>query len=134
MSETLELLCDSAALRRLTPFVAAFAQAQALSAELLYALTLCVEEAASNAVRHGTPNAPVQLSLHAAADTVVAELVDHGIPFDPLQAPPPVQPATLAEARPGGLGIHLMREFCPDIRYARQDGANRLTLTFPRAP
>jgi hypothetical protein len=38
--------------------------------------------------------------------------------------------SSLAQARIGNLGIHLMRSFASSMQYERRDGCNRLTLQF----
>jgi anti-sigma regulatory factor (Ser/Thr protein kinase) len=133
-SARLDVPYDEAALHDLGPWIEAFVEANKLRADTAFALQLCLEEAVSNAVRHGVPSADsrgVVLTVNADAAGVVARLEDHGPPFDPLQAAPPKMPNSLEDAIPGGLGIHLMREFCKDISYARVGRINRLTFVFP---
>jgi anti-sigma regulatory factor (Ser/Thr protein kinase) len=120
---------DEAALHDLGPWIEGFAQTNQLRPDVAFALQLCLEEAVSNAVRHGGGEVTVYVDADAAG--VTAWLEDHGPPFDPLQAAAPVRATSLDDAVPGGLGIHLMREFCKDISYARVGEANRLTFVFP---
>jgi anti-sigma regulatory factor (Ser/Thr protein kinase) len=133
---SLDIPYSEAALAGVGPFVEQFAAGAGLRAQVSYALQLCLEEATANAVRHGAPAGggslpPVLLELRAEAGRVVATIRDHGLAFDPLRAPAPVSPATVADAVPGGLGIHLMRQFCRDIAYEREGDTNLLTLSFP---
>jgi len=102
-----------------------------------YALRLCLEEAAANVVMHGTGCADgttdsIALRVDPAPDALHLTIEDHCSAFDPLQVPAPKPPASLGEARVGGLGIHLMREYARAVDYARVDGMNRLTLTIGR--
>jgi anti-sigma regulatory factor (Ser/Thr protein kinase) len=53
---------------------------------------------------------------------------DDGVAFNPLEAPAPRQPGSLAEATVGGLGIHLIRSFTDECRYRRENGRNHLTM------
>jgi anti-sigma regulatory factor (Ser/Thr protein kinase) len=99
-----------------------------------YALRLCVEEAAANVVMHGAACADVDagviaLRVEPAPDAVRVTIEDHCGAFDPLHVPAPAIPASLGEARVGGLGIHLMRQYARAISYERLGDTNRLTLT-----
>jgi serine/threonine-protein kinase RsbW len=62
--------------------------------------------------------------------TLVARVEDNGSAFDPTQVPRPPAPASLAEAKVGNLGIHLMRSFAGGMHYERRDSRNRLTMRF----
>jgi anti-sigma regulatory factor (Ser/Thr protein kinase) len=104
-----------------------------------FALRLCVEEAAANVVMHGEADAGangdarfVVLRVDAAQDVLRVTVEDRCGAFDPLHVPPPERPTDLAEARVGGLGIHLMRQYAQAISYERTGDVNRLTLTIGR--
>jgi serine/threonine-protein kinase RsbW len=62
--------------------------------------------------------------------TLVVHIEDIGREFDPTQFPPRTAPTSLAEAKVGHLGIHLIRSFASGIHYERQGNRNRLTLRF----
>jgi anti-sigma regulatory factor (Ser/Thr protein kinase) len=132
---TLELPATFAGAAAIPAWIDARAASLGLSADLVYRLELCAEEAVSNVLRHGIadePGATVRLSLAAEPGRVTLAIEDAGKPFDPLSAPPPAPPKSLEEAALGGRGIHLMRRFASRIDYARRDGRNRLTLEFDR--
>ena len=102
-----------------------------------YALRLCLEEAAANVVMHGVAEAAadadcVLLKVEPAADALRVTVEDRCDAFDPLDVAAPAPPINLEDARIGGLGIHLMRQYTKAMEYARVDGANRLTLTIGR--
>ena len=59
---------------------------------------------------------------------VILSFVDHGIPYDPLQAAEP-DVSLGADERPiGGLGIFLVRKTMDEVRYAYRDGQNVLSI------
>ena len=64
---------------------------------------------------------------------LVARVVDNGREFDPTRVPAPSTPISLADAKVGDLGIHLMRSFASAMHYERRDGCNRLTLRFKQS-
>jgi anti-sigma regulatory factor (Ser/Thr protein kinase) len=98
-----------------------------------YAVRLCLEEAIANLIEHTPPAAKgpdITVALDWQDDALVAELSDRGPPFDPRQVATPARPANLDSAKPGGLGIHLMRSFASRVDYASDAGQNRLTMRF----
>ncbi len=102
-----------------------------------YALRLCLEEAAANVVMHGIANADADTSCLALRvepeqDALRVTVEDRCGAFDPLHVPKPATPTSLEEARVGGLGIHLMRQYARAISYERAGDTNRLTLTIGR--
>lgn len=128
---------DMSGLARLGGWVDDVVAELTLHATAEYALRLCVEEAVANVVMHGMPDGEpgagtVALRLQADARVLRIAIEDRCTAFDPLHVAPPQRPGNLSDAREGGLGIHLMRQYACSIEYARLDGANRLTLTVPR--
>jgi serine/threonine-protein kinase RsbW len=56
-------------------------------------------------------------------------LRDNAPGFDPTTVSSPDTTLSLAERPFGGMGIHLMRTFCDELRYCRNShGENELTL------
>ena len=128
---------DMDGLTRLGGWVDEVVAALHLDATAEYALRLCVEEAVANVVMHGVPVpgrdcGEVVLRLAAAGDAVRVTVEDACAAFDPLAVAAPRRPESLADAREGGLGVHLMRQYARAIGYERADGINRLTLTIAR--
>lgn len=128
---------SKAGLARLGGWVDEVAAALALPADAEYALRLCVEEAVANVVMHGVAAAEadagtVVLRLEADDDVLLVTIEDRCVAFDPLEVGPPERPTSLDDARVGGLGVHLMRQYARAVDYAWVDGRNRLTLTIGR--
>jgi anti-sigma regulatory factor (Ser/Thr protein kinase) len=96
--------------------------------ELIYAAQLALEECLSNVIRHGFEDRrrhEISLVLRVG-DGVEIQIEDDGREFDPLKAARPALDRPLAERRVGGLGIHLLRKYTREIRYARSEDRNRL--------
>ena len=128
----LRLRNDPRELERLGEWTEALSLAFGLSPEVAFAADLCLQEAVANVIEHGfADGAPHEIGVAATrcGRAVVLEIEDDGRPFDPLTAPPPVQAARIEDVRIGGLGVHLIRRFASAMRYAREAGRNRLTLT-----
>jgi anti-sigma regulatory factor (Ser/Thr protein kinase) len=124
-----------AGLARLGGWMDKIVAALRLDSRTEYALRLCVEEAAANVVMHGVPDDADAgfVVLRVATEMEVLRVVveDRCGAFDPLTVPTPELPRRLEDARVGGLGIHLMRQYARAIDYERRDGTNRLMLSIP---
>lgn len=89
------------------------------------------EELVSNAIRYGFDDEAghrVGVIVALGADRLSITITDDGRPFNPLEAPPPDQPDSLADASIGGLGIMLVREAATGMTYDRRDGRNSTTV------
>lgn len=97
-------------------------------------LQLVAEEAFVNIVEHSTcrmgcASVTTTLTLRAEGDGYTLLVQDDGRPFDPTRLPPADVRASLAERKPGGLGVHLIRALMDSVRYTSEGGLNTLTLT-----
>lgn len=118
---------------RATRWVAQLAEQGAVPRDRLHDVELCLEEALANIILHGlaaTAAPRIRLRLTGSAGRLLLEIEDNGAAFDPVAFVPPPPPRTLEEARPGGSGITLMRKFSDAVGYVREDGLNRLWLSF----
>jgi anti-sigma regulatory factor (Ser/Thr protein kinase) len=117
---------------RLIEWVEACCMAAGVGGEVAMKLALVLEEAVANVINHGLPGSPpphrVAVRLEIDADTVAAEVIDNGRPFDPTGVPRPDLSLSLEERQPGGLGIHLMRELMDGFDYRRSGDSNILRL------
>jgi anti-sigma regulatory factor (Ser/Thr protein kinase) len=131
-SSRLVLQSDLAELQRLAAWIEGWARKD-VSSDLSFAVQLCLEEAVANVIMYGgmsDARLKIVIEVERNGTTLVARVVDNGRQFDPTQVPPPSIPASLAEAKIGDLGIHLMRSFASGMHYERRDGCNCLTLRF----
>jgi serine/threonine-protein kinase RsbW len=128
----LELRGDLSELRRLAEWIKALAP-QVISADALFAVQLCLEEAVANIIVHGgtrKDRLAIAIELERKGATLVARIEDTGCEFDPTQFPPLSIAKSLEDAKVGDYGIHLMRCFASGMHYERREGRNRLTLRF----
>lgn len=93
-------------------------------------LELAVEEAAANICSYAykVPPGEVTLIIVQEAEMVRIELVDAGIPFDPLTMETPDIKTELEKREVGGLGIFLIRRMLDEVHYNRRDDLNVLSL------
>jgi serine/threonine-protein kinase RsbW len=99
--------------------------------ELIAVLDFCANEAVSNIINYAfDDSAHHDITLDLSKTEHGARLVikDDGKPFDLLKAPEYLAPKSLAEAKIGGLGIHLIRRQISHCCYLRENGFNVLSL------
>jgi len=90
-----------------------------------------VDEAVTNIIVHGYAGRPgtIEVRVKRAGNSLVVRLRDQAPRFDPTAVPPPNLTLPLEKRRPGGLGVHLIRQFVDQVRYrAAPQGGNELTL------
>jgi len=127
---------DLAGIAHAASWVAKFADEAQLPPALLHDVQLCLEEALTNIMRHGLAGIAepqIRLSLSQQPARLLLEIEDNGAPFDPAAFAPPPPPRSLEEARPGGIGIPLLRKFSDALGYRRAGGRNCLSLSFDAA-
>lgn len=79
-------------------------------------VVLAINEACMNVIQHGYRHAAGQfftLRLSVDGDMLIAHLLDNGLPATDAD----LQPRELDELRPGGLGVHFMREVMDEVAY-----------------
>jgi serine/threonine-protein kinase RsbW len=90
-----------------------------------------VDEAATNIIIHGYAGKPgmIDVEVKREVDSLIVHLLDQAPQFDPTTVPPPDLTLPLEKRRPGGLGIHLIREYMDQVRYlAMPQVGNKLTM------
>ena len=104
-------------------------------------VTLAVDEALANIIRHGydgRADGPIWLQLSsmeqadgeadgAAGVRIVIE--DEARQVDPAT----IRSRDLAQVKPGGLGVHVIREVMDEVHYSRRDGKG-MRLVMVRHP
>lgn len=100
-------------------------------AEVTDQLDLCLNELITNTVSYGYEDYDeheIVLELKLEDGRVRVDMIDDGIPFNPLLVEIQPAPESLEEARLGGLGLKLVKGFTDRQQYDYRDGKNRLTL------
>ena len=86
-------------------------------------LLLALDEAATNAVLHGSGGGdPIQVTVRVRDPWVEATVLDHG----PTMPPPPL--STTDRLSGGGRGLWLLRCLVDEVRLERVEGGTRVTL------
>lgn len=128
----LRLANDLAEIPRLAEAVEAFFDARGLPAALAFNFNLALDELLTNVISYAFPAGgrhEVAVRMAVEGGLVTAEVIDDGLPFDPLtEAKPPVLEGDIDDRPIGGLGIHFVRTMMDSVRYERRDDRNHLTL------
>jgi anti-sigma regulatory factor (Ser/Thr protein kinase) len=94
-----------------------------------------VDEAVANVMRHAygsSPDKRIDVSCKRISAMVNGipregleiELLDQGVPFDQKK----LTARSLDEVKPGGLGLHFIRDSMDVMEHSRENGVNRLRL------
>jgi Anti-sigma regulatory factor (Ser/Thr protein kinase) len=101
----------------------------------LFKLRLCLDETLTNITLYSHAGAPpdgdpplVELVIRQHEETLILEICDNGVPFDPTAQTPRDLDTSLDDARIGGHGLRLMHHYLDDLTYERRDGWNCLSL------
>lgn len=84
----------------------------------IFGIHLAMEEALTNAIKHGNRSdaaKQIHVSCHLTSDLVHIEISDQGPGFDPVSIPDPTDAAHLEIPR--GRGLMLMRSFMSRVAY-----------------
>lgn len=90
-----------------------------------------VDEWVTNVIVHGYRGGAggVEVEVAREEDDLVVRIRDRAPPFDPNTHSPPDLTVPFDRRPPGGLGIHLTRQFTDEMIYrVTPEGANELTL------
>jgi serine/threonine-protein kinase RsbW len=120
---------DLAAAKRPEKFILEEAQAAGYCENATFAIKLALEEAMTNAFRHGNkrdPSKHITVRYEVSREKIEIEVVDEGDGFEPDKVPDPTQPEYID--RPHGRGIMLMRAYIDEVRYSQRGNAVRLVI------
>ncbi|HKS94699.1 MAG TPA: ATP-binding protein [Terriglobia bacterium] len=91
------------------------------------AITLAVDEALTNIIRHAydsRPDGSVELTCRGVENGLEFIFVDRGRPVDPAK----ICSRPLEAVTPGGLGTHIIRQVMDQVRYEPLPDGNQLRL------
>lgn len=98
----------------------------------LMQLQVALDEVLSNVIKYAWPDGglhKLRVSINAHEIGIEVVITDDGQPFDPCSRPTPELPPAGQRPRPGGVGIHMVKQLVDCFEYRRIDELNRVTLT-----
>ena len=99
-------------------------------------VVLAVDEALANVIRHayqGSHDRPIQIAFYRGQtraeggtrrEALMIQIVDRGVPVEPER----LVGRALDDIRPGGLGLHFIREIMDSVTFRHIGGRNYLRL------
>ena len=122
---------DMSSLGQVFGFLQEFSGQHQLDEAVSYVLNLAVEELFTNMVKYGPEGDPeIPISIEKETGRVVLKIVDRGVePFDVTHVKGRDLDRPVMERRPGGLGLHLVRQMVDEIDYHFKDGRSTITIT-----
>ena len=91
-------------------------------------ITLAIDEACSNIIKHGYKNnynQKIDITVDLKTELLTITIIDEGIKFNIHS----IEPRDVSKIRPGGLGIHIIKQVMDSVEYRQtSDGLNKVTL------
>ena len=105
--------------------------------KVAHEVLIAAEELVVNVCSYAYPDAPadkpgplrVHFTWRRASNTIVVEVGDDGVPFNPLEHDDPARPASMTDAQIGGLGLVLAKKLMDEVAYVREGIANVTIIT-----
>ncbi len=123
---------DRAAIAQVTGRIMSLVEQFDYSKASRFAIHLALEEAVSNAFRHGhrslPPDVPVTIEARVDSDRVRIAVEDQGPGFTPDVIPDPTLDENLS--KPDGRGLMLIRAYMTHVDF--NDRGNRLEMTYEK--
>lgn len=131
MEKSIILANDISEISRLNEFIEEIGNEFSLAPDVIFNLTLVLEEAVVNVINYAYPKEEheyIYLSARMHEESIVFVLTDTGKEFDPTAAPEADVTLSAEDRQIGGLGIFLIRQIMNEVKYERIEGKNVLTL------
>ena len=131
MEKSIILANELSEISRLTDFIEDIGNEFNLTPDVVFNLTLVLEEAVVNVINYAYPkedHESIYLSAKMKDGSIIFVLSDSGKEFDPTMAPEADVTLSAEDRQIGGLGIFLIRQIMNEVKYERIEGKNVLTL------
>ena len=122
---------DLADIEILAEKIESFGEMQGIPNSIIFAINLCLDELITNTIKYGyndTNEHSITIDLELTETEVIIELIDDGLPFNPLERSDPDIGQDLDDRPIGGLGIYLVRNMMNQVNYQRQDDKNQVIM------
>jgi anti-sigma regulatory factor (Ser/Thr protein kinase) len=129
---TLELQATPEEVMRAVYALRSFGREHGIEEKALFGPALALEECGANIVHYACRDRASErfrVSFAYGAGALSIELRDQGPAFDPTSAAARSLVGPDGDRPSGGWGIHLVRQYMDEIRYAREGGENVLRMS-----
>jgi len=111
--------------------IESFGEMQGIPNSIIFAINLSLDELITNTINYGYTDMnehSITVDLELTETEVTIELIDDGLPFNPLECSDPDIGQDLDERPIGGLGIYLVRNMMNQVDYQRRDDKNIVVM------
>ena len=108
-----------------------FGKSNGLSSKCIFEANLALDELFTNIISYGFNDKKehiIEITIALKNNTLVFNIEDDGIPFNPTEADAPDMECTIEDCKIGGLGIYLAKNLMDEVCYQRCNEKNILTL------
>ena len=105
-----------------------FCEGEGMDQSKIFDVELSLEELIVNSFSYGNEHGPVEISALVQGGELKVVIKDQAPPFDLLRNTSPPPEGSLMERKPGGLGIHLVKNLNDRLEYSRSNQGNQITL------
>lgn len=118
-------------LEKLKTFVLSFIEGSGVEEHQIWDIELILDEILMNIIKYAYPSEQGTIQINCCFDVqrcFTIEIIDCGIPFNPLDYPTPIITYDIKKVKTWGFGIFLVRNLIDNIAYHRKGNKNRLIL------
>lgn len=129
--DNISVVSDFRELNRVRDYVIEKALLYGFDEDVAYNISLAVDEACSNIIRHAynkDKRRRITLAIESEGKKFTVRIYDNGYPFNPLEVPKQDMNKYMKNFKKGGLGVHIMRSVMDDISYFPSDKYNTHNL------
>jgi serine/threonine-protein kinase RsbW len=118
------------ALHGIHRFVSEFFAGQGIDESNLFEVDFMIEEIFTNQIKYANGTQDILLEIDRNGDTLVVSVTDFDVePFDITKAKKVDVDLPLSQRKPGGLGIHFVRDMADSVTYDYTDRRSKVTIT-----
>jgi anti-sigma regulatory factor (Ser/Thr protein kinase) len=131
-SETISITNENGQVAEAIGRMEKFRELNGIDEEAFAGVDLAVDEILTNVISYAFRDGGshrIDLDLDFSGERLLIEIRDDGVPFNPLDIPPPMLDAEVGEREIGGLGMHFVRNIADEITYRREANWNILSLS-----
>jgi anti-sigma regulatory factor (Ser/Thr protein kinase) len=131
-SETISITNENGQIAEAIARIEKFRERCGIDEHAFAGIDLAVDELLTNLVSYAFRDGAshrIDIDLDFSRERLRIDIRDDGIPFNPLDIPPPRLDGELGEREVGGLGMHFVRNIADEISYRREANWNILRLT-----
>jgi len=132
---TLRISASTEELEKIRRFVADHARKFGFGEADISDITLCVDEACTNIIKHAyqwKKGKPIHIQLAMKGNEMLVTIIDEGKPFDPDSYQVPTLEEQLSRKNRSGYGILLIRKLMDHVEYLNRKSRNEIRMTKKR--